>query len=130
MVAELRELREELPSVRRVLLVDDHPGFRRCARSLLIEEGFDVVGEAGDGATALSLALELAPDLVLLDVQLPDSNGFEVASQLLERSPALTIVLISSRDRVEYGRAVETCGARGFLAKADLSGAEIEKLLA
>ncbi|HEX4521795.1 MAG TPA: response regulator transcription factor [Gaiellaceae bacterium] len=112
-----------------MLLVDDHPGFRRCARSLLTEEGFDVVGEAGDGATAVALAFELEPDLVLLDIQLPDANGFEIAAQLLERTPGLTIVLISSRDRLEYGRAVEASGARGFLAKDDLSGAALEELL-
>ena len=69
--------------MRRALVVDDHPSFRRSARALLVEEGFEVVGEAEDGATALALAEELVPDLILLDVQLPDIDGFEVASRLL-----------------------------------------------
>jgi DNA-binding NarL/FixJ family response regulator len=126
---EHRELLEERRPARRVLVVDDHPSFRRSARALLTNEGFEVVGEAGDGATALALAEELMPDLVLLDIQLPDVDGFEVASRLLEREPDLPIVLVSSRDHAEYGARIETSGARGFVAKADLSGAALERLL-
>jgi DNA-binding NarL/FixJ family response regulator len=129
MKAEHRELLDELRPARRVLVVDDHPSFRRCARALLTAEGFDVVGEAGDGGTALALANELAPELVLLDVQLPDMDGFEVASRLLARDRDLAIVLISSRDRAEYGPLIEASGARGFVSKGDLSGAELERLL-
>jgi DNA-binding NarL/FixJ family response regulator len=126
---EHRQLLDELRSARRVLVVDDHPSFRRCARRLLTEEGFEVVGEAEDGATALALADELAPDLVLLDIQLPDVDGFEVASRLLELEPGLPIVLVSSRDHDAYGARIEASGARGFVAKADLSGAALERLL-
>ena len=72
---------------RRVLVVDDHPGFRRCARTLLAAEGFDVVGEAETGAAAVSLAGEVEPELVLLDIQLPDFDGFEVAARLIARDP-------------------------------------------
>ncbi len=129
MKAEHRELLDELRPARRVLVVDDHPSFRRCARALLTAEGFEVVGEAGNGGTALALAGELAPDLVLLDVQLPDMDGFEVASRLLARDRDLAIVLISSRDRAEYGPLIEASGARGFVSKGDLSGAELERLL-
>jgi DNA-binding NarL/FixJ family response regulator len=130
MKPEHEDLLEKVRPPRRVLVVDDHPSFRRCARRLLDEEGFEVVGEAEDGATAVSLAGELAPDFVLLDIQLPDIDGFEVASRLLEREPGLPIVLVSSRDRAEYGSRIEASGARGFVAKDDLSAATLERLLA
>jgi DNA-binding NarL/FixJ family response regulator len=126
---ERRDPREQLRPARRVLVVDDHATFRRCARTLLTAEGFEVVGEAEDGASALAHALEVAPELVLLDIQLPDLDGFEVASRLLARDPGLAIVLVSSRDRAEFGSLVERSGARGFLSKADLSGAALERLL-
>src|SRR5580765_2485270 len=131
---EHRELLDELldqeqEGARRVLVVDDHPSFRRCARAFLTAEGFDVAGEAGDGASALELAAELEPDLVVLDVQLPDLDGFEVAARLLARDPGLAIVLVSSRGRSEYGPLIERSGARGFVAKDELSGAAIERLL-
>jgi DNA-binding NarL/FixJ family response regulator len=129
MEAEHRELVEQLRPAWRVLVVDDHPSFRRCARSLLEAEGFDVVGEAGDGAAALAAAAELAPELVLLDIQLPDIDGFEVAKRLLAGQADLEIVLISSRDRAQYGPLIEASGARGFVSKGDLSGAAIVSLL-
>jgi DNA-binding NarL/FixJ family response regulator len=113
----------------RVLIVDDHPSFRRSARELLIAEGFDVVGEAEDGATAIARVAELAVDLIVLDIQLPDIDGFEVASQLLAHDPELQIVLVSSRDRGAYGPLIETSGARGFVSKGDLTGAALERLL-
>jgi two-component system response regulator EvgA len=123
------ELVDEQRSARRILVVDDHPSFRSCARELLTEEGFEIVGEAEDGAAALALVAELGPDLVLLDVQLPDLNGFEVASRLLARHPELRIVLVSSRDRSAYGSAIEASGALGFISKADLSGVALERFL-
>jgi len=123
------ELLQEVRPARRVLVVDDHPSFRRCARRLLAAEGFEVVGEAENGATAVALARELAPDLVLLDIQLPDVDGFEVATRLLEREPGLPIVLVSSRDRTSYGARIEDSGALGFVTKAHLSGAVLERLL-
>jgi DNA-binding NarL/FixJ family response regulator len=113
----------------RVLVVDDHEGFRSCARELLQAEGFDVVGEAKDGASALARAAELVPDWVLLDIQLPDIDGFEVAERLLAVNPELAIVLVSSRDRSSYGPHVERSGARGFVSKADLSREAIQELL-
>lgn len=113
-----------------VLIVDDHPSFRASARTLLEAEGYEVVGEAENGATAVAAAEELHPDLVLLDVQLPDLDGFQVADLLrkLENPPA--VVLTSSRDGADYGRCIGNCGARGFVPKADLSGAAIAALLA
>jgi DNA-binding NarL/FixJ family response regulator len=65
-----------------VLIVDDHDGFRSSARALLEAEGFDVVGEAGDAASALAAAARLRPEVVLLDIQLPGIDGFEVAARL------------------------------------------------
>jgi two-component system response regulator EvgA len=117
------------PPVLRTLIVDDHPSFRRCARALLVEEGFEVVGEAEDGATAVSLAAELSPDLVLLDIQLPDIDGFEVVSRLRTVGTGPKIVLVSSRDAREYGGLIEASGADGFVAKSDLTGDMLRGLL-
>ena len=95
MSIEHRELLEQVPPARRVLVVDDHASFRRSARELLAAEGFDVVGEAEDGTTsALALAARLVPEVVLLDVQLPDLDGFAVTERLLAGQPELKIVLV------------------------------------
>lgn len=114
-----------------VLIVDDHPSFRATARALLEAEGFDVVGEAENGADALAKAAEIRPDLVLLDVQLPDLDGFAVATRLAAQNgggPA--VILVSSRDASDYGDLIPACGARGFVAKGDLSGAAVRAILA
>ena len=113
----------------RVLIVDDHPTFRACARALLEAEGFEVVGEADDCASALRSAGELHPEVVLLDVQLPDGAGFGVASSLTEGKDGPAVVLVSSRDRADYGPLVEGCGACGFVAKDELSGSALAALL-
>jgi DNA-binding NarL/FixJ family response regulator len=105
----------------RVLIVDDHPSFRETARALLEAEGFEVVGEAEDGESAIEAAKRLRPELVLLDVQLPDIDGFEVAARLTSNGGAPAIVLTSSRDASEYLGLVEQSGARGFVPKAELS---------
>jgi DNA-binding NarL/FixJ family response regulator len=112
-----------------VLIVDDHPSFRASARTLLESEGYSVVGEAENGATALESAKELRPDLVLLDVQLPDLDGFEVAAQLAKLENPPFVVLTSSRDGSDYGSCIDCCGACGFVPKADLSGAAIAALM-
>jgi len=117
-------------SVPSILIVDDHPSFRSTARVLLQAEGFDVVGEAEDGDSAVRAAQELRPDVVLLDVQLPDFDGFEVARRLATMnggSPA--VILTSSRDAADFGPLVEQSGARGFVPKAELSGPAIAALL-
>jgi len=112
-----------------VLIVDDHPSFRSCARSFLEAEGFEVVGEAENGVAGLRAAKELHPDVVLLDVQLPDFDGFEVASRLTGNGGGPAVVLTSSRDASEYGRLVAQSGARGFIPKGELSAAAINALL-
>ena len=112
-----------------VLIVDDHPSFRASARALLEAEGFEIVGEAEDGASALRAAADLGPQLVLLDVQLPDIDGFEVAARLTGEAGGPAVVLVSSRDGSDFGPLVERSGARGFIPKAELSGAALSALL-
>jgi DNA-binding NarL/FixJ family response regulator len=115
----------------RVLIVDDHPSFRATARVLLESEGFEIVGEAEDGRSALAAVALLEPDVVLLDVQLPDFDGFEVAKRLAMtlNGTMPVIVLMSSRDGADYGSAVPDCCARGFVAKGELSGEALSALL-
>jgi CheY-like chemotaxis protein len=105
-----------------VLIVDDHAGFRTFARALLEAQGFDVVGEAADGASALLAARALAPELVLLDVALPDTDGFAVCEALLADGGGPAVVLTSSRDVSVYRRRLERSRARGFIPKSELSG--------
>src|SRR3954470_313404 len=112
-----------------VLIVDDHPSFRANARALLEADGFVVGGEAEAGASALRAAAELWPQLVLLDVQLPDMDGFEVAARLTNGGGGPAVVLVSSRDGSDFGPLVERSGARGFIPKAELSGATLLSLL-
>jgi DNA-binding NarL/FixJ family response regulator len=113
----------------RVLIVDDHAPFRTFARRLLVADGFDVVGEAADGAGALDVARRLRPDVVLLDVQLPGLDGFRVADELAAADgPA--VVLVSSRSRTDYGPRLDASPALGFIAKAELSGATLARVLA
>jgi DNA-binding NarL/FixJ family response regulator len=111
------------------LVVDDHPTFRKTARTLLESEGFDVVGEAVDGASAIEAAASLQPDVVLLDVYLPDMEGFDVARALKRNGNPTAVILTSSRDSRDFGPLVERSGARGFIAKADLSGPALAALL-
>ena len=112
-----------------VLVVDDHSGFRACARRLLEGQGYRVVGEAADGAAALACARDLHPQLALVDVHLPDSDGFEVATRLAALDEAPAIVLISSHDRTELESLLAGSAARGFLPKDELSRETIEALL-
>jgi DNA-binding NarL/FixJ family response regulator len=112
-----------------ILIVDDDQRFRGIARRLLESEGFDVVGEAEDGRAALAAARELDPDVVLLDVQLPDLDGLEVAERLAgDGGPA--VVLTSTRDEADFGSQLQESGARGFVPKDELSAERIAKLCA
>ena len=117
------------PVSRSILIVDDHSGFRSLARELLKSEGYDVVGEASDATTALSEAARLHPEVVLLDVQLPDLDGFEVAERLTQGSNPPAIVLVSTREASAYRRRLAASGARGFISKADLSGHALSALI-
>jgi two-component system response regulator EvgA len=112
-----------------ILVVDDHPGFRSCARRLLEGQGYRVVGEAADGGSAVTRARELQPTLALVDVHLPDRDGFDVAARLAALDPAPMVVLISSHDRTELDQLLPSSTARGFVPKHELSREAIEALL-
>ena len=112
-----------------VLLVDDHAGFRAQARVLLTTAGLDVVAEAKDAAGALTAARAFRPRVILLDIQLPDGSGFEVAQAILEGDDPPFVILISSREASDYGTRIGGSGARGFISKAELSAAAIRALL-
>jgi DNA-binding NarL/FixJ family response regulator len=112
-----------------VLIVDDHARFRATARRALERDGWRVVGEAADGESALRAVQMLEPDVVVLDVGLPDMSGLEVARHLRDRSPRLAVVVVSTRDSSDYRDLALANGARGFLAKADLTGAALAALL-
>jgi DNA-binding NarL/FixJ family response regulator len=113
-----------------VLIVDDHAGFRSSARQMLECEGFEVVGEAGDAASAIDAVRELGPDVVLLDVQLPDLNGVEAAERMRGANGRPAIVLTSSRDASYLAGALAESSANGFIPKSELSGAALRKLVA
>src|SRR5882672_10673628 len=112
-----------------VLIVDDHSSFRRAARRLLTAEGYEVVGEAADAASALVAASALRPRLVLLDIQLPDEDGFHVAAELARWPAPPAVVLISSRRAADYGDRLRSAPALGFLTKSELSGPALRALL-
>jgi DNA-binding NarL/FixJ family response regulator len=116
------------PVAATVVIVDDHAGFRTFARALLEAEGFDVVGEAADGQSALALTRRLEPELVLLDVALPDMDGFAVCEALLEDGSGPTVILTSSRDVSSYRRRLKRSRARGFIPKSELSGPALAEL--
>ena len=113
-----------------VLIVDDHAGFRAGARALLEAEGFDVLGEAADGRSAVEEARRLRPQVVLLDVQLPGMDGFAVAERLAAEPAAPAVVLISSRGQGAFRNRLEATPARGFITKAEFSGECLTSLLA
>jgi CheY-like chemotaxis protein len=113
-----------------VLVVDDDPGFRSLAGQVLTASDFTVVGNAGDGHEAVTVARRLRPDVVLLDVQMPGPDGFWVARQLLAEAAPPVVVLTSGRSSGDYGEAGTRCpGVAGFLAKADLSGPALRQLI-
>jgi DNA-binding NarL/FixJ family response regulator len=114
---------------RRVLLVDDHPGFRRVTRMMLEFGDFDVVGEADSCAAARVQAAQVPADVALLDVMLPDGDGVALAEELRLTRPAMAVVLVSSRTRAELGDRLVGSGARGFLHKSELTAAGFAALL-
>ncbi|HUB04526.1 MAG TPA: response regulator [Solirubrobacteraceae bacterium] len=113
-----------------VLIVDDNGGFRAWARVLLESAGYTVAGEAADGASALAAALASPPEVMLLDVQLPDTDGFEVARRLRAERSDVAVVLTSTRDALDYGARIGSCGARGFVSKDELCAQALADVLA
>jgi len=112
----------------RALIVDDHPSFRRFARKLLESAGCEVVGDAADGAAAIAAVRELGPDLVLLDVLLPDMTGFDVAEEIAAGGNRPLIVLTSSRTASDFGSLLRTDHAKTFISKRDLTLAALAAL--
>jgi DNA-binding NarL/FixJ family response regulator len=112
-----------------VLIVDDHEQFRGRARNLLERAGYEVVGEAADGAEAIVASRRLAPEVVLLDIQLPGRDGFSVAEELGRAPRAPKIVLISTREASDYGRRLRNTVAIGFIHKPRLSPSALQELI-
>ena len=112
-----------------LLIVDDHDGFRASARALLEAEGFDVVGEASGGLAGISAAEVLRPDVVLLDIMLPDLDGFAVCERMTTEEGAPEVVLTSSRDVSTYRQLLKRSRARGFIPKSELSGSALAAML-
>lgn len=111
-----------------MLIVDDHDRFRAAARALLESVGFDVVGEAAGADDALAAAAALCPEIVLLDIQLPGRDGFEVAERLHAKGGSPVVILISSREAEAYGDRIERAPVAGFIAKSSLSAEAIRRL--
>jgi DNA-binding NarL/FixJ family response regulator len=109
-----------------VLVVDDHAAFRQLVGEMLRSEGFEVVAEACDGAGGIAAARRLHPDLVLLDVQLPDMDGFDVARAL---AGGPSVVLTSSHPSSDFATDIGASGALGFISKDELTGAALHRLL-
>jgi DNA-binding NarL/FixJ family response regulator len=114
-------------TVARILIVDDDERFRGIARRLLDSGGVDVVGEADDGESALAAVRELEPDVVLVDVHLPDLDGFEVARQIAAAGGP-PVVMTSTRDECDFRADLSRSGARGFVPKDELSAERIVSL--
>jgi len=112
-----------------VLIVDDHPTFRKFARRLLEQAGFSVIGEAADAAQAIAAARELRPSAVLLDVLLPDRSGLDVAAELARDDAPPSVVLTSSRTEQDLGVRLQEAPARGFIPKASLTAAAFAELV-
>jgi DNA-binding NarL/FixJ family response regulator len=114
---------------RTIVIVDDHADFRAHATGLLEAAGYEVVGSCPDGRSALTAIAELHPDVVLLDVQLPDIDGFGVIEQVDGRVDGPVVVLISTRDEADYGARVARSGAAGFISKAELSAGALDRVV-
>jgi len=113
----------------RIVIVDDDPSFLATVRQLLEAEGFAVVGEALNGLDGVAVAAETAPDIVLVDVTLPDIDGFEVVERLADGENAPPAVLTSIRSAEDFGSLIETSRARAFIPKADITGQALAGLL-
>jgi DNA-binding response OmpR family regulator len=113
----------------RIVIVDDDPSFLATVRVLLEAEGFIVVGEALNGRDGVAAVAEFDPDIVLVDVNLPDIDGFEVVQQIADGGRAPPVVLTSIRSASDFGALVETSGAQAFITKADISGEALAKIL-
>ena len=113
----------------RIVIVDDDPSFLATVRLLLEAEGFVVVGEALNGLDGVAAVLELEPDIALVDVNLPDIDGFEVVERLADGERSPPVVLTSIRSASDFGDLVERSHAQGFITKAEMSGEALAEIL-
>jgi len=105
----------------RVLTVDDHATFRQAARALIdATDGFEVAGEAASGEAGVAAALRLHPDLVLMDVHLPDIDGYEATRRILPLQPDAIVILVSAAEEANQAEAAARCGAVAFACKETL----------
>jgi DNA-binding NarL/FixJ family response regulator len=109
----------------RVLIVDDAPVFREAARELLERRGYTVVGEADSAASAIDAVARLAPDAVLVDIRLPDADGFELSAALTRAHPELAVLLASADRDTPSPARVQASGARGFVLKTRLAATDL-----
>jgi DNA-binding NarL/FixJ family response regulator len=129
-MAKMTGDRQDVPMPRRLLIVDDDPRFRQLMKLLLADAPeFEVVGEAHKGSSALTVAREVGPDVILLDVNLPDTTGFELAPQLSAEAESASIVMTSSRGDDTYEQLAQEAGASGFVPKEELSAAALARAL-
>ena len=128
-IEDLASCVENHTVARTILIVDDHTAFRTIVRAVLEADGYEVVGEAPDGRAGLSAALALKPDVVLLDVRLPDMDGFAVALHLAANGDGPAVIVTSSSDDPLYPARAARSGARGFVAKHDVCGASLDRIL-
>lgn len=111
----------------RVVLADDHPLAREGLRNLLEKAvGIQVIGEAGDGAETLRLVAELAPDVLVLDMEMPNLKGVEVARQLQAAGSSVHVLALSAYDDQEYIKGLLASGAAGYLTKGELPETIVE----
>jgi DNA-binding NarL/FixJ family response regulator len=111
----------------RVLIVDDQEPFRQAARMVVeLTEGFDVVGEAETGEDSVTMAAELNPDLVLMDVNLPGINGLDATRQILGKSDTVVVLLLSTYEEAEYAPRAAECGASAYIPKSSFGPDRLE----
>lgn len=114
-----------------VLVVDDQSAFRVATRRLLAHASdFELVAEATDAASAVALASELFPDVVLMDIKLPDASGIEATRRVLDVNPHATVILLSTYTTEDLPTGAPLSGAKAYLHKEDLSAPVLRSLLA
>lgn len=115
---------------RSIAIIDDNSGFRASARRVLEDQGYVVAAEAADGSSGVDAVKSSEVEIAIVDIQLPDFDGFEVARRICAGESPPAVVLVSSRDRADFGSLVDRSPARGFIAKSDLSGASLQAVVA